>query len=143
MARILLLLMTFQVAPSNVSLYEKTTPAVYLDMQRLRKARTSLEVVGLDLRACTDDVSQQHLTPHTHNGDGTMNTQEQANLLDGYRECAKQRDELLAALKTTKGYLMNALIDIKTGAPKKTAIDTIEGGLQLADAALALLEKKS
>jgi hypothetical protein len=53
------------------------------------------------------------------------------------RKLCQQRDELLTALKATKGYLMNAKIDLETNAPKKTAINTIDGGLQLVDAAIA------
>ena len=45
--------------------------------------------------------------------------------------------ELLAALKAAKGYLLNAKIDLETGAPKRTAINTIDGGLKMVDAALA------
>lgn len=47
-----------------------------------------------------------------------------------------ERDELLAALKATSGYLINAKIDLETGASKRTAIQTIEGGLDVVRAAL-------
>jgi len=45
--------------------------------------------------------------------------------------------ELLAALSAAKGYLLNAKIDLETGAPKRTAIATISGGIRMIDAALA------
>jgi hypothetical protein len=48
--------------------------------------------------------------------------------------------ELLAALKAACGYLMNARIDLMTGAPKKTAMMTIDGGLSVVRAALAKAE---
>ena len=46
-------------------------------------------------------------------------------------------EELLAALKVAKGYKLNAKIDLSTGAPKRTAINTIEGGLREVEAAIA------
>lgn len=49
-----------------------------------------------------------------------------------------QRDALLAALRAAGGYLRNAHIDLATGAPKATALRTIEGGLR--DLAIALAE---
>jgi len=44
--------------------------------------------------------------------------------------------DILAALKAACGYLMNAKIDLETGAPKRTAIRTIDGGLALVRAAI-------
>lgn len=44
--------------------------------------------------------------------------------------------KLLAALKAAAGYLMNARIDLETGAPKRTAITTINGGLKLVEDAI-------
>lgn len=45
-------------------------------------------------------------------------------------------DRLRKALASAKGYLLNAKIDLQTGAPKRTAIMTIDGGLKMVDAAL-------
>ena len=50
-------------------------------------------------------------------------------------------DELAAALGKAQGYLLNAKIDLETGATKATAIRTIEGGLKLVVAALASYAK--
>lgn len=50
---------------------------------------------------------------------------------------AADAHDLLTALKAAKGYLLNAKIDLETGAPKRTALMTIEGGLRMIDAALA------
>lgn len=47
---------------------------------------------------------------------------------------------LLEALLAARGYLLNARIDLETGAPKRTAIATIDGGLKLIGDALAKLE---
>lgn len=47
-------------------------------------------------------------------------------------EIERQRTALSAAF----GYLLNAKIDLQTGAPKSTAIQTIEGGLRLVRDAL-------
>jgi len=41
-----------------------------------------------------------------------------------------------SALSAALGYLMNAKIALETGAPKRTAIRTIEGGLDIVRAAL-------
>lgn len=48
--------------------------------------------------------------------------------------------ELLEALKAVSGYLLNAKIDLETGAPKKTAVATIEGGLKIARTAIFKVE---
>ena len=45
--------------------------------------------------------------------------------------------EMLAALKAATGYMLNAKIDLETGAPKRTAICTIDGGLAMLRAAIA------
>ncbi len=47
-------------------------------------------------------------------------------------EIARLREALSAAC----GYMRNAAIDLGTGAPKKTALATVEGGLKRAEAAL-------
>ena len=52
-------------------------------------------------------------------------------------------DGALATLKALKGYLLNAKIDLETGAPKRTAIQTIEGGIRLADEAISRMEGRS
>lgn len=54
----------------------------------------------------------------------------------GVRHFLEQRDELVSALSATVGYMRNAQIDLETGAPKKTAVQTIQGGIKLAEAAL-------
>lgn len=46
-------------------------------------------------------------------------------------------NRLKEALKSAQGYFRNAKIDLETGAPKRTAIQTLEGGLKLVDAALS------
>lgn len=38
---------------------------------------------------------------------------------------------MLKALKCAEGYLLNAKIDLETGATKRTALNTIEGGLRM------------
>lgn len=51
--------------------------------------------------------------------------------------------DLLAALRAAQGYMRNAKIDLETGAPKKTALATIDGGLRLVDAAITKAEGRS
>lgn len=41
------------------------------------------------------------------------------------------------ALAAAEGYLLNARIDLETGAPKRTAINTIDGGIKMVRAALS------
>lgn len=53
-------------------------------------------------------------------------------LADANAEIARLRGALSAAC----GYMRNAAIDLGTGAPKKTALATVEGGLKRAEAAL-------
>lgn len=45
-------------------------------------------------------------------------------------------ERLHKALSASGGYLMNAKIDLETGAPKRTAIRTIDGGIRLVNEAL-------
>ena len=53
------------------------------------------------------------------------------------RQAADEIERFQKALAVAEGYLLNALIDLQTGAPKKTAIQTIDGGLKMVRAALA------
>lgn len=46
------------------------------------------------------------------------------------------RDALIRALGIALGYMLNAQIDLETGAPKKTALATIKGGIEIVRAAL-------
>ena len=52
------------------------------------------------------------------------------------REAAARIRELEAGLSASVGYLLNAKIDLETGATKATAIRTIEGGIARARALL-------
>jgi hypothetical protein len=47
-------------------------------------------------------------------------------------------ETLYEALSASAGYLRNAAIDLETGAPKATALRTINGGLKRVEAALAI-----
>jgi len=49
-------------------------------------------------------------------------------------------DMLLKALNAAQGYLLNAKIDLETGASKATAIRTITGGLNMVRDAIASAE---
>lgn len=51
------------------------------------------------------------------------------------RAIMAERERMEASISAARGYLMNAKIDLETGAPKKTAIATIEGGLRRLEAA--------
>lgn len=50
--------------------------------------------------------------------------------------------EILDALRIASGYLLNAKIDLETGAPKRTAIRTIEGGWKVVREAIAKAEDR-
>ena len=54
-----------------------------------------------------------------------------------FNEAIRLRDGPLKALEAACGYLLNAKIDLETGAPRATAIRTIEGGLKMAQEAIA------
>ena len=56
---------------------------------------------------------------------------------------SQDNSSLLKALNGAAGYLKNAHIDLATGAPKKTAMATIAGGIKLVEAALAKAETGS
>lgn len=50
---------------------------------------------------------------------------------------AARIEALEKALRSACGYMRNAQIDLDTGAPKKTALATITGGLKMVETALA------
>lgn len=52
-----------------------------------------------------------------------------------------ENTRLREALGAASGYLLNAKIDLETGAPKRTAIMTIEGGLKTIRLARAAYER--
>lgn len=54
------------------------------------------------------------------------------------REAVTEIERLRKALNASSGYLQNAAIDLETGAPKRTAINTINGGLRVVRDALGL-----
>ena len=45
--------------------------------------------------------------------------------------------DTVKALQSTLGHLLNAVIDLQSGCPKKTAIATLNGGIAIARAAIA------
>jgi hypothetical protein len=53
-----------------------------------------------------------------------------------FARAATELPDLVKALESAMGYLLNAEIDLATGAPKKTAVATIQGGLRMIRAAL-------
>jgi hypothetical protein len=55
---------------------------------------------------------------------------------DRIEALAAENAALREALSAANGYLLNAKIDLETGAPKRTAITTIEGGIRRVRAAL-------
>ena len=58
--------------------------------------------------------------------------------LAGELEASLSREaKLREALEKASGYMTNAAIDLQTGAPKRTALNTIEGGLKMVRDALA------
>lgn len=70
------------------------------------------------------------------------------NDVDGYGDTASEGADaicaleekvshLASALSAAIGYMMNAKIDLDTGAPKRTAMMTLDGGIRRARAALA------
>lgn len=46
-------------------------------------------------------------------------------------------DAMREVLEAAHGYMQNALIDLQTGTPKKTTMDTLRGGIALVSAALS------
>ena len=55
-------------------------------------------------------------------------------------EVTASKATAIAYLKASLGYLMNAAIDLETGAKKKTALDTINGGVNIVRDALAAID---
>lgn len=49
----------------------------------------------------------------------------------------REVEGLRKSLSAASGYMKNAAIDLATGAPKKTTLMTINGGIRLVEAALA------
>lgn len=60
-----------------------------------------------------------------------------------WAEICRREAEMLTALKAASGYLLNAAIDLETGATKATAINTINGGLKIIRDAIAKAEARS
>lgn len=50
---------------------------------------------------------------------------------------AAEIERLHEAVKGALGYLRNARIDLETGAPKRTAVNTLGGGIAMVESALA------
>lgn len=81
--------------------------------------------------ACMDDlVATMVWSPEDEGRAATK------RLLDRAVTAEAEIERLRAELSAATGYMLNAKIDLETGAPKRTAITTIEGGLRRARAAL-------
>lgn len=52
-------------------------------------------------------------------------------------EAAGEIARLRTALSSCAGYMLNAKIDLETGTPKRTTLNTLEGGIRIAKAAIA------
>ena len=52
------------------------------------------------------------------------------------RTVGAENAKLRGALRSACGYMKNAAIDLSTGAPKRTALGTINGGIELVETAL-------
>lgn len=52
-----------------------------------------------------------------------------------------ERDALREALSASKGYMMNALLDLQTGTPKETTSGLLRRGIDKVDAALLAARK--
>jgi hypothetical protein len=62
-------------------------------------------------------------------------------VFDRIAQLQAEIDGLRRALSAASGYLLNARIDLTTGAPKRTAIMTIDGGLKVVREALGESDK--
>jgi hypothetical protein len=62
------------------------------------------------------------------------------NLRINLDEVTASKATAVAALRASFGHLMNAAIDLETGAKKKTALDTINGGVKMVQDALAEID---
>jgi hypothetical protein len=71
---------------------------------------------------------------NSKNALGWANVEAQLAAAHGLQRRAEAAE---AALNAACGYLTNAMVDLETGAPKRTAIATIKGGLVMVRAALA------
>ena len=62
------------------------------------------------------------------------------NLRLNLDEVTASKATAIAALRASFGHLMNAAIDLDKGATKKTALDTINGGVKIVRDALAAID---
>jgi hypothetical protein len=85
---------------------------------------------------CTDEIGEDRCWSQSD----AWVTCEECGLPSVKYIIATEYDVLMKALAASQGYLMNAKIDLETGAPKATAIRTIEGGLNMIKVALAKVE---
>jgi hypothetical protein len=100
-----------------------------------------MEIAAGPWAVCSDPPN-----PHWHKGSTIFSPEEGRRVADvcildsRYQDHARliaEAPNLLKALEAACGYLINAKIDLQTGATKATAIKTIDGGLKMAHAAIA------
>lgn len=63
-------------------------------------------------------------------------SEENARLRAENERLVEESARLRVGLNSAVGYMMNAQIDLRTGAPKQTAINTVNGGIDVLRAAL-------
>lgn len=96
--------------------------------------RKFYEWVGLSGPMPDDHALAMHLENELGNRE-EVDAVESAVLVEA-ANALRDRAALREALGKASGYLMNAKIDLETGAPKRTAINTIEGALKMVREAL-------
>ena len=88
----------------------------------------------------TPEERAQRVIAMSNAGDGPLKSLIAETIRGAELEAEARMKERCAALEkalsATAGYLLNAKIDLETGAPKRTAIMTIDGGLAMVRAAL-------
>jgi hypothetical protein len=102
----------------------KTQEQINANAKLCAAARAAMPALIADLRDAREAFARRGASLES----STATMKEADHLIS---DLSAENERLRTALKASEGYLLNAKIDLETGAPKRTALNTIEGGLKM------------
>jgi hypothetical protein len=83
-----------------------------------------------------DGVENDELAYEYRSGNMDKHCEKLRDLVAGYRAGQAHADGLVEALTAATGYMMNAAISLEAGSNKRSAINTLNSGIERARAAI-------
>jgi len=116
-----------------LSLYENRAQGDGKERQRIETLRAYISALTKDIEKTKQTAAGHYVTWQCT----------EAGLREEITVLESDNKRLREAVKGALGYMRNARIDLETGAPKRTAVNTLGGGITMVEAALAQTDGKA